>query len=107
MRMAIKLGGLNLLLPAVIGGVVGMYLYKMHADKETQAKIMQATQAATRDITNEVLQAGLNSNGGRYNTTPYFELAATTEWNPEELKFSGSISDAGKGYELVMPYSPI
>jgi hypothetical protein len=99
-----KLNGLNLLLPAVLGGAIGIFLFKMQSDKqiaEAEAKVKAATVA-------EAARGGLSTSQIlSYNTTPYFlhNLPTTTEWNPENLSFSGSISDAGYGYTFAMPKS--
>jgi len=104
MVFGIKTNGLNMLLPAVIGGAIGIFLFKMQSDKQVQDLQSQVKAAQA----NEMQRGGLsNSLYLSYNTTPYFlhNLPTTTEWNPENLSFSGSISDAGKGYEFVMPKS--
>jgi hypothetical protein len=103
--MAIKFGNVsNLLLPVVIGGAIGVFLYKMQADKQVQeleSRVKAATVAQT-------MRGGLSDSLYlSYNTVPYFlhNLPITTEWNPENLQFSGSISDAGKGYTFAIPKS--
>jgi hypothetical protein len=96
--------GLNYLLPAVIGAGIGVFLFKMQSDKEVQR--LQASVAAAQAA--QQTRGGLsNSLWLSYNTTPYFldKLPTTTEWNPENLNFSGSISDAGFGYTFVIPKS--
>jgi hypothetical protein len=105
--MRFKLGnGLTSLLPLVLGAGVGVFLYKMHSDKELAAANAKAKAAAA---VQEVASRGGLSNSLylSYNTVPYFldKLPNTTEWNPENLQFSGSISDAGNGYTFVIPKS--
>ena len=104
MRLGKNLGGVtNLLLPAVIGGAIGIFLFKMQSDKQLAAVEARAKAAAAQQE-----RGGLsNSLYLSYNTVPYFlhALPTTSEWNPENLSFSGSISDAGKGYEFVIPKS--
>ena len=99
-----KGNGLGMLLPVVIGGAIGVFAYKTIFEKMEQEKAMKqyaakmAVQAAPK---------GSQAIDLSYNTVPYTELTSTTEWNPEDLNFSGSISSAGKGYTFVVPYSPI
>lgn len=99
-----KGNGLGLLLPALLGGAIGVFLFKMQSDKqmaEMETKVKSAAQQ-------ELMRGGLsNSLWLSYNTVPYFlhNLPTTTEWNPENLQFSGSISDAGNGYTFAMPKS--
>ena len=102
--MAIKLNGMNLLLPAVLGGAIGVFLYKMQADKQMEQLQTQVKAAAAQDMSRGGLSNSLYLS---YNTVPYFlhNLPTTTEWNPENLSFSGSISDAGYGYTFAMPKS--
>ena len=101
-----KLGNsLTSLLPLLLGAGVGVFLYKMHSDKQ-----VAAAEAAVRSaVAAESMQRGTLSNSLylSYNTVPYFldKLPTTTEWNPENLQFSGSISDAGNGYSFVIPKS--
>lgn len=99
-----KINGLNMLLPAVIGGAIGIFLFKMQSDKQIQDLQAKAAVAAKMEQTRGGLSNSLYLS---YNTVPYFlhNLPTTTEWNPENLQFSGSISDAGKGYEFVIPKS--
>ena len=97
-----KINGLNLLLPAVIGGAIGIFLFKMQSDKQIQDLQAKAVAAKTQE------RGGLSDSLYlSYNTVPYFlhNLPTTTEWNPENLQFSGSISDAGNGYTFAMPKS--
>jgi hypothetical protein len=99
-----KGNGLSMLLPAVIGGAIGIFLFKMQSDKQMQT--LQSQVKAAQAI--ESQRGGLsNSLYLSYNTVPYFlhNLPTTTEWNPENLSFSGSISDAGNGYAFVIPKS--
>lgn len=107
--MAFKLGGkgqgLNLLLPGLLGAAIGVFLFKMQSDKsmeETHAKIR--AQAMAEAIKGNGLS---NSQILSYNTVPFFlhNLSTVSEWNPENLQFSGSISDAGNGYTYVIPKS--
>lgn len=108
--MAFGLGGkgtsglTGLLLPALVGGAIGVFLFKMQSDKKMQE--MQA-QMASQAAAQETRGALSNSLYLSYNTVPYFldKLPTTTEWNPENLQFSGSISDAGNGYTFVIPKS--
>ena len=91
----------GMLLPVVIGGAIGVFAYKTIFEKAEQDKLMKqyaATQAA------QALPKGNAAIDLSYNTVPYTELTSTTEWNPEDLNFSGSISRA---YTFVTPYSPI
>lgn len=96
--------GLGLIIPAILGAGVGVLLFKMQSDKKV-AELEAQVRAATA---NEMVRGALsNSVWLSYNTVPYFldKLPTTTEWNPENLKFSGSISDAGYGYTFVIPKS--
>lgn len=96
--------GLDLLVPALLGAGIGVVLFKMHSDKQIadlEAKVKAA-------VANDAIRGGLsNSLWLSYNTVPFFlhNLPTTSEWNPENLQFSGSISDAGKGYTYVIPKS--
>lgn len=98
-----KSNGLALLLPAVIGAGIGVFLFKMQSDKEMEQlrAQMAAAQAASMQ------RGGLsNSVWLSYNTVPYFldKLPTTTEWNPENLNFQGSINNT-TGYAFVIPKS--
>lgn len=97
-------GGLSMLLPALIGGAIGVFLFKMQADKETEAKIAAVRAQAMAESARGGLSDSLYLS---YNTVPFFlgNLPTTSEWNPENLQFSGSISDAGNGYSFVIPKS--
>lgn len=98
-----KGGGLELLVPALIGGAIGVFLFKMQSDKE-----MAALEARVKAEAAAQMRGGLSDSLFlSYNTTPFFlhNLPTTTEWNPESLQFSGSISDAGNGYTFVIPKS--
>ena len=100
-----KLGnGISQLLPLLLGAGVGVLLYKMHADKQVATVQSAAKAAAVQDTMRGALSNSLYLS---YNTVPYFldKLPTTTEWNPENLQFSGSISDAGNGYTFVIPKS--
>jgi hypothetical protein len=100
-----KLGtGLTSLLPLLLGAGVGVLIYKMHADKQVASVQQAAKAAAVQDTMRGALSNSLYLS---YNTVPYFldKLPTTTEWNPENLQFSGSISDAGNGYTYVIPKS--
>lgn len=104
MVLGIKSNGLGMLLPALIGAGLGVFLFKMNSDKqvaELQAKVNAAAAA-------EQMRGGLSDSLYlSYNTVPYFlhNLPTTSEWNPENLSFSGSISDAGYGYTYAIPKS--
>ena len=76
----------------------------MHADKQVATVQQAAKAAAVQDTMRGALSNSLYLS---YNTVPYFldKLPTTTEWNPENLQFSGSISDAGNGYTFVIPKS--
>ena len=102
--MKLKLGGLTSLLPLLLGAGAGVFLYKMHADKEAAVVQSKVKAAAAQDMMRGALSNSLYLS---YNTVPYFldKLPSTTEWNPENLQFSGSISDAGNGYTFVIPKS--
>lgn len=102
--MKLKLGGLTSLLPLLLGAGAGVLLYKMHADKEAAVVQSKVKAAAAQDMMRGALSNSLYLS---YNTVPYFldKLPSTTEWNPENLQFSGSISDAGNGYTFVIPKS--
>lgn len=102
--------GTGLLLPIIAGGLVGIIGYKMFLEpKEIDKKLQEQSKALMQnpDYVNEVLTFGINSNAFRYNTTPYIQPGSTTEWNPENLNLSGSISDAGNGYTFSVPKSAI
>ena len=97
--------GLGMLLPVVIGGAIGVFAYKTIFEKTETDKLLKAhaaQMAALRGASTSSQAIDLS-----YNTIPYTELTSTTEWNPEALRFSGSISDAGNGYTFSVPYSPI
>ena len=96
--------GLGMLLPVVVGGAIGVFAYKTIFEKMEQEKVMKEY---ARKMAMENMPKGDAAIDLSYNTLPYTELTSTTEWNPEDLNFSGSISTAGKGFELTVPYSPI
>jgi hypothetical protein len=98
--------GLGMLIPVVIGGAIGVFAYKTIFEKAEQEKLLQQA-AAAASSQQRMLGSGSQAIDLSYNTVPYTELTSTTEWNPEDLNFSGSISTAGKGFELTVPYSPI
>lgn len=98
------------LIPAAVGIGLGAAVYKFFfepAEIEKQLAAQRAMLAQNQDFVNEVLDLGINMHVGRYNTTPYIQPGSTTEWNPENLNLSGSISDAGNGYTYVVPRSAI
>lgn len=100
-----KSTGLDTLLPIIIGGVVGVIGYSLYMQKEFEQKLALAKEQAMQQ--SQVSESDIISSGLRWNTTPYIERSSTTEWNPENLKLSGSISDAGYGYVFAVPRSPI
>ena len=103
--MKLKLGnGLSQLLPLLLGAGAGVLIYKMHADKQVATAESKVRAAASQEMSRGALSNSLYLS---YNTVPYFldKLPTTTEWNPENLQFSGSISDAGNGYTFVIPKS--
>lgn len=102
--------GTGLLLPIIAGGLVGIIGYKMFLEpKEIDKRLQkQSKELMTNpDYVNQVLEFGINLHPHRYNTTPYIQPGSTTEWNPENLSLSGSISDAGNGYTFSVPKSAI
>lgn len=102
--------GTGLLIPIIAGGLVGVIGYKLFLEPKEIDKRLQAQSKALMqnpDFANQVLELGINSNTWRYNTTPYIQPGSTTEWNPENLSLSGSISDAGNGYTFSVPKSAI
>jgi hypothetical protein len=94
--------GLGTLIPVVIGGAIGVFAYKTIFEKAEQEKLLKDAARAT--AMTQMAQGGSQAIDLSYNTVPYTELTSTTEWNPEDLNFSGSISRA---YTFVTPYSPI
>lgn len=98
--------GLGMLIPVVVGGAIGVFAYKTIFEKAEQDRLLK--EYAMKSLAQQKASgAGSQAIDLSYNTIPYTELTSTTEWNPEDLNFSGSISTAGKGFELTVPYSPI
>jgi hypothetical protein len=93
--------GLGSLVPIVIGGAIGVFAYKTIFEKAEQERLLKDAARATAMAQ---MPKGNSAIDLSYNTVPYTELTSTTEWNPENLDFSGSISRA---YTFVVPYSPI